>query len=136
MIFRRFLARVCMMLSIALAAVTAGAQNTEAAASPQAQPPLQAGAAQAAAATAKAAPAGDSPYGLKALWVGSDIVAKTVLSMLLVMSLGSWYVMLTKLVEQSRMNRQARAVEGVWQALTIERGADQLERGSPFHCIA
>ncbi|HEY2977719.1 MAG TPA: MotA/TolQ/ExbB proton channel family protein [Burkholderiaceae bacterium] len=131
---RRFLARVCMTLSIAFATVTAGAQNTEAAESPQ--PPLQAVPAPAAAPMAKAAPAGDSPYGLKALWVSSDIVAKAVLSMLLVMSLGSWYVMLTKLIEQSRMNRQARAVEGVWQAPTIERGADQLERGSPFRYIA
>jgi biopolymer transport protein ExbB len=43
--------------------------------------------------------------------------------------------MLTKLIEQSRMNRHARAVEGVWQAPTIERGADQLERGSPFRYI-
>jgi len=131
---RRFLARVCMTLSIAFATVTAGAQNTEAAESPQ--PPLQAVPAPAAAPMAKAASAGDSPYGLKALWVSSDIVAKAVLSMLLVMSLGGWYVMLTKLIEQSRMNRQARALEGVWQAPTIERGADQLERGSPFRYIA
>jgi len=84
----------------------------------------------------KAAPAGDSPYGLKALWVGSDIVARTVLVILLIMSVGSWYVMITKLIEQARMNRQARGVADVWQAPTVERGAGQLQAGSPFRYVA
>jgi biopolymer transport protein ExbB len=132
--FRRLLASVSLTLSLAFtAATTATAQSTDAATPPQ--PQLQAVAAPGVA-PAAAAPAGDSPYGLKALWASSDIVAKTVLAMLLAMSMGSWYVIISKLIEQSRMNRQARKVEHVWSAPSIEHGADQLERGSPFRYIA
>ncbi|MEK8029045.1 MotA/TolQ/ExbB proton channel family protein, partial [Ideonella sp. BYS139W] len=45
---------------------------------------------------AHAAPAAvDNPYGLQALWTQSDAVAKAVLLILLVMSMGSWYVIIT-----------------------------------------
>src|SRR5512140_261409 len=39
----------------------------------------------------------ENPYGLKALWEQGDIVAKTTLSILFIMSLGSWYIIFTKL---------------------------------------
>ena len=38
-----------------------------------------------------------NPYGLAALWASGDIIARSVLVLLLIMSLASWYVMLTKL---------------------------------------
>ncbi|MGA0609679.1 MotA/TolQ/ExbB proton channel family protein [Caldimonas sp. KR1-144] len=131
---RRLLARVALTLSFAVAAVAPSlAQNAEPAA--PAQPQIQAVAAPGLGA-AKAAAATDNPYGLEALWKTSDAVAKAVLLMLVAMSMGSWYVIITKLFEQSRMNRQARAVERVWEAPTIAHGAEQLERGSPFRYIA
>jgi biopolymer transport protein ExbB len=134
---KQLFVRIGLALTIACAATTAFAQGKDAATSAPPQPALQSVPTPgAAAAPAKAAPAGDSPYGLKALWSGSDIVARTVLVILLIMSVGSWYVMATKLVEQSRMNRQARAVEGVWQASSIANGAGKLETGSPFRFIA
>ena len=132
---KQFFARIGLVLAVACAVTTAAFAQDNAPVPPQ--PALQAVAAPAAAGAAKkAAPAADSPYGLKALWVGSDIVARTVLVMLLIMSVGSWYVMITKLIEQSRMNRQARAVEDVWQASSIAHGAGKLETGSPFRFIA
>lgn len=39
----------------------------------------------------------DNPYGLAALWQTGDIIARSVLILLLIMSLASWYVILTKL---------------------------------------
>jgi len=135
--FKQLFARIG--LAVTMACATATVAFAQAPASP-AQPALQAVSSHAHASAspvaAKAAPAADSPYGLKALWSGSDIVARTVLVILLIMSVGSWYVMVTKLIEQSRMNRQARAVEGVWQASTIANGAGKLETGSPFRFVA
>jgi biopolymer transport protein ExbB len=79
----------------------------------------------------------DNPYGLEALWKGSDFVAKAVLLILLIMSMGSWYIIITKILEQARVQRQARAVEaGFWDAGSVRQGADQLEAGSPFRFIA
>ena len=79
----------------------------------------------------------ENPYGLEALWKGSDFVAKTVLVLLLVMSMGSWYIIITKFIEQGRIKRQARSVDsGFWSAQTVRQGADKLEDGSPFRFIA
>ena len=79
----------------------------------------------------------ENPYGLEALWKGSDYVAKAVLVLLLVMSMGSWYIIITKLVEQGRIRRQARGVgDGFWNAQSVRQGADKLEDGSPFRFIA
>ncbi len=78
-----------------------------------------------------------NPYGLEALWKGSDAVAKAVLAILAVMSAGSWYIMVVKSLEQSKMRRQARlAAQHFWSAGTVRQGADALEAGSPFRYIA
>jgi len=134
--FKHFIARIGLVVTVACAAATTAFAQDTTPASPQPRPELQSVPAAGAPAAAKAAPGADSPYGLKALWVGSDIVARSVLVILLIMSVGSWYVMVTKLIEQSRMNRQARAVEDVWRASTIAHGAGQLQTGSPFRFIA
>jgi biopolymer transport protein ExbB len=83
-----------------------------------------------------AAPA-DSPYGIAALWTQSDGVAKTVLAILAIMSAGSWYVIVTKLLEQVRIGRHARlATRDFWGAGTVEAGATKLADTSPFRFIA
>ena len=89
-----------------------------------------------AAAPAAAHEAVENPYGLEALWRGSDYITKTVLILLAIMSIGSWYIMITKVIEQAKMNRQAKATEGVWKAGTVKQGADMLEAQSPFRFIA
>lgn len=87
----------------------------------------------ASAATAKV----DNPYGVGALWSQSDAVAKAVLAILAIMSMGSWYVIVTKLLEQMRMGRQARAVDNeFWNAGTVQAGTARLAEGSPFRFIA
>jgi biopolymer transport protein ExbB len=49
----------------------------------------------------------ENPYGLKALWGQGDFVAKGTLIILVIMSMGSWYVIFTKLFEQ-RSHAQER----------------------------
>ncbi|MCA7996608.1 MotA/TolQ/ExbB proton channel family protein, partial [Burkholderia cepacia] len=77
------------------------------------------------------------PYGLGALWANGDFVARFVLGLLVVMSLGSWYVMVTKFIEQARANGRAKSAdEQVWNAPTLAEGAAQLDDTSPFRFIA
>jgi biopolymer transport protein ExbB len=45
-----------------------------------------------------------NPYGLDALWKNGDFVARFVLLVLVAMSMGSWYIMVTKFVEQARQS--------------------------------
>ncbi len=78
-----------------------------------------------------------NPYGLAALWSQGDWVAKGTLLVLVLMSMGSWYVIFTKLAEQMRLGRQARAVqEQFWSAGSVRQGADALETASAFRFIA
>ena len=79
----------------------------------------------------------DNPYGLAALWAQGDWVAKGTLLILVLMSMASWYVIFTKLAEQSRVLRLAReANERFWSAGTVRQGADALHAASPFRFIA
>jgi biopolymer transport protein ExbB len=79
----------------------------------------------------------DNPYGLEALWKGGDIVAKITLAILAIMSMGSWYIIITKVYEQFRMGGQARAAEkSFWNAPTVRQGAEKLKEGSPYRFIA
>jgi len=78
-----------------------------------------------------------NPYGLEALWAGGDPVARFVLILLLVMSLASWYVMLTKLWDQSKLKKSARVVEKqFWTAPSLKDGVDRLKKGDEFRGIA
>ena len=78
-----------------------------------------------------------NPYGLAALWSQGDLVAKGTLLIMLVMSMGSWYVIFTKLAEQLRLGRQARAAqEQFWSAGSVRQGADALDQDSAFRFIA
>lgn len=87
---------------------------------------------------AKAAAAStDNPYGLEALWKTSDMVAKTVLLLLLIMSVGSWYILIVKVLEQTKMISQAKAAhKSFWPAATVAQGADTLDAKSPYRFMA
>jgi len=99
-------------------------------------------AAEAAAAPAVNAPAvteeaTDNPYGLKALWNQGDVVAKSTLIILVIMSMGSWYVIFTKLFEQRQMLKSAmQSADAFWKASSVKAGVTALEEGSAFRFIA
>lgn len=77
-----------------------------------------------------------NPYGLAALWAQGDAVAKGTLVILALMSLGSWYVLITKLIAQQRMGGQGKAANAsFWKADTVRQGADSLQPGSPYRFI-
>lgn len=45
----------------------------------------------------------NNPYGLSAVWAQGDWVAKATLLILVLMSMASWYVIFTKLMDQNRV---------------------------------
>ncbi|OAK64112.1 biopolymer transporter ExbB [Variovorax paradoxus] len=127
-------------LALALCLTAApNAANAQAAPEPS---PAVAPTATAAPTTPAAVPAAaatkvDNPYGIGALWAQSDLVAKAVLAILAIMSMGSWYVIVTKLLEQMRMGRQAKEVDNeFWNEGSVQAGTAKLAEGSPFRFIA
>ena len=79
----------------------------------------------------------ENPYGLEALWKGGDIVAKITLAILAIMSMGSWYIIITKVYEQFKMGKHARAADKTfWKAPSVKEGAAGLKKTSPFRFIA
>lgn len=79
----------------------------------------------------------DSPYGVMALWLASDAVTKAVLLLLLLMSVGSWYILLLKAMALRSMDAHYRAArESFWRADTVAKGMALLDARSPLRFIA
>ncbi len=79
----------------------------------------------------------ENPYGLEAMWKQGDFVSKGTLIILIIMSMGSWYIMFVKVYEQWKLFRQARDVQArFWQAGSVQEGIVTLKEGSPFRFIA
>lgn len=78
-----------------------------------------------------------NPYGLVAIWNYSDSVARFVLLVLIIMSVGTWYILVAKLLEQNKINRSARKVdEQFWGARTVAEAAKTLDQNSAYRYIA
>lgn len=79
----------------------------------------------------------DNPYGLDALWKGGDLVARGTLVILVLMSMSSWYIIISKLIEQTKLGGQATdANKKFWQASSVQAGVASLKDGSPYRFIA
>ncbi|MEO8304249.1 MAG: MotA/TolQ/ExbB proton channel family protein [Betaproteobacteria bacterium] len=113
------------------AAPAAAAPAPPAAAAEPAAPAMKA------AGSAKSTEMVDNPYGFQALLRGSDVVAKITLTILAIMSMGSWYIIITKVYEQAKMGKQAKAAERTfWKAPSVRQGAEGLKKNSPFRFLA
>ena len=137
------------LMSTALFAVNAQAAD-DASASAAASAPAAAAPAASDAAAPAAAPAADAPaapavvkeevanpYGPQAVWTSGDFVARSIVIILFIMSLGSWYIIITKLIDQFRLMNQAGDVKNkFWKASSIAAGTASLAESSPFRFIA
>ncbi|XLZ70135.1 MotA/TolQ/ExbB proton channel family protein [Massilia sp. SR12] len=128
----------------AMADAPASAAASAPAADAPAAPAADAAAAPAAdAAAAPAAPAApgakeevESPFGIAAVWDGG-IVDRATLIILSIMSIGSWYIIVTKLIDQQKIFKQQKeAANKFWKASSIAAGTATLTEGSPFRFIA
>jgi len=131
-----------LVAGLSLASTSFAAKPKEAApaaAAPAPEAAAPAAAPAAAVATPAAAPSAheEKPYALSALWAQGDIVAKGTLLILVLMSMGSWYVIITKFFEQSKAAKFAKAAQdSFWSAASLRQGADGLAEDSPFRFIA
>jgi biopolymer transport protein ExbB len=136
-------------LTGALAQAQAPAAATQDAAKPADAAAAPADASKAAAPATPAPPAGagqdagtqkevvENPYGLEALWRGGDFVSRGTLIILIIMSMGSWYIMFVKVYEQSKLFRQARSIQAdFWKAASLQEGVQKLKQGTAFRYIA
>jgi biopolymer transport protein ExbB len=138
--FQRSLALLVFPAAVLLCAAPVRAQ-APAASAPAAAAPAATAPATVAPAASAAKKNGDNtvenPYGIEALWKGSDNIARGVLILLGIMSIGSWYIMIVKLLEQTKMHRHARTMdEKFWGAPSVSAGANTLEKNSAYRFIA
>ncbi len=79
----------------------------------------------------------DNPYGLSALWNQGDFVARGTLMILVIMSMGSWYILITKLYESFKIGGEAKQMrKGFFKATSLNDAVKTLKNGSAFRFIA
>jgi biopolymer transport protein ExbB len=79
----------------------------------------------------------ENPYGIEALWKQGDLVSRGTLIILVIMSIGSWYIGIVKLIEQARLLKDAReADQKFWAAKGVQAGIEALRSDSAFRFIS
>ena len=79
----------------------------------------------------------ENPYGLDALWRQGDFVSRGTLVILVIMSIGSWYIGILKLLEQAKLLRQGKeSDEKFWNAKTVKEAIESLHADSAFRFVA
>src|SRR6267143_3820252 len=79
----------------------------------------------------------ENPYGIEALWKQGDFVARGTLMILVIMSIGSWYIGVVKLIEQARVLKDAKeADDKFWKAKTVKDAIVALREDSAFRFVA
>lgn len=136
--------RVSTFLAAVLFSVTAALTSTATFAQEPAKPAEAAAAATVPAADPAAAPASDvkpadvieNPYGMEALLKSGEPVALGTLLVMAIMSMGSWYIMITKAIDQVKLSGQAKEASKFWKAASVSAGVAALKEGSPYRFIA
>src|SRR5258708_34781631 len=80
----------------------------------------------------------ENPYGLGALIANGDIIARSILLILLIMSLLTWFIMITKFFDQRRQRLQAiSAARAFWDAPNLSDAIGRFKGASnPFRALA
>ena len=78
----------------------------------------------------------DNPYGLAALWLQGDWIAKACLLLLALMSIASWAIVLSKLLQLRAIGRQAHAArKALGHPAGLRAGLAALPNDNPFKLI-
>lgn len=79
----------------------------------------------------------ENPYGIEAMWAQGDFVSKGTLIILIIMSMGSWYIGIVKILEQNRLFKEGKEARSqFWQAPSVDEGKRKLGEDSAFRYIA
>ena len=88
-----------------------------------------------AAAAGEAAP--ESQFGFVEAMREGGPVAWSILAVMIIMSVGSFYIMFTKLFEQNKVMKQYNTVQTqFWRASTLKEGATKLDKDGPWRQLA
>mgnify|MGYP005852794279 CR=1 FL=1 len=88
-----------------------------------------------AAAAADAAP--ENKFGFMEAMEQGGAVAWSILTVLVIMSVGSFYILFTKLFEQNKIMSQYKNVQSTfWRAASLKEGAAKLEKNSAWRQLA
>ncbi len=84
-----------------------------------------------------------SPYGLLTLWNQGDLIIKTVAVILLLMSLVTWWLIITRSWRLMKLRRAARAANAFWHTRSFDEGLQALQASgtpapglNPFNLLA
>ena len=84
----------------------------------------------------QAAPAGGNPYGLIPALQQGGIIAISVFAILVLMSVFSFYILFTKLMQQQKIIAQGRKVRSsFWNSPNLREAAQKLESRSAYRAI-
>jgi biopolymer transport protein ExbB len=80
----------------------------------------------------------ENPYGLSALIAQGNIVSRSILAVLLIMSFLTWFIMITKFLDQRRLKLQAiEAEKEFWSSTSLTDAIGKLKGTSnPFRALA
>ena len=78
-----------------------------------------------------------NPYGLEAMWKEGDLVSKVTLFILVIMSIGTWYIIITKCLQQGKIRKQGQhADKNFWEATSLDTATEGLDDASVYRFIA
>jgi len=78
----------------------------------------------------------ENPYGLLAALQQGGVIAWAVFLLLVFMSLYSWFIIITKYLDQRKINTEVAELEKkFWSAPDLKTGAGKLDKNSPFRQI-
>jgi biopolymer transport protein ExbB len=84
-----------------------------------------------AAASGEAAP--QTQFGFTEAMEQGGVIAWSILTVLVIMSVGSFYILITKMLEQNRILRQYKGIRtNFWRANTLGEGASKLDKNSAW----
>ena len=129
--------RIAVAALVLAVSAPAFAQEAQAPAAPAAEAPAAAPAAAGEPLTAEPqTQMVENKFSPRELVINSDWVTRSVLILLTIMSIGTWYILIVKLVEQTRLSGQAsKAEQGFWTAASVQDGASRLDKDSAFRMI-
>lgn len=75
-------------------------------------------------------------FGLVPALVQGGLVAQTTFGLMILMSLGSWFIMITKYLDQQKILKQSQELEKkFWGSSSLREGANKLDKNSAFRQI-
>lgn len=134
-----FLAAVLFALTASLTSASVFAQDASApaASAPAAEAPAAAPSPEASVPSAEA-PKTEAvdQYSLTNLIKNGTLVDQATLVIMVLMSIGSWYILVTKIIDLTKLNGQAKEARKFWKAANVNAGLSSLKEGSPYRFIA